>query len=68
MSFLGPGLLSPNRYVLDLSNDVLKIDFGHLAAKNQGSKLDVKKILISAKYNTDAPGAGRTADFFNLQL
>ena len=33
MSFHGIGFLAPNRYVMDLLNEVLNIDFGQGAAK-----------------------------------
>ena len=38
------GLLAPNRYSLDLSNEFLNIHFGQGFVKIQTSKLDVQKI------------------------
>ena len=38
---------TPNRYELDLSNEVLNIHFGQGAAKYQRAKLEVKKNKIA---------------------
>ena len=42
-SFLGLGLLAPNRYVMDLSNEVLYIDFGRGATKKSEVKVEGRK-------------------------
>ena len=42
-SFHGLGLLAPNKYEIDLSNEVLNIDFGHRAKKVPEVKVGVWK-------------------------
>ena len=44
MSYYGLGLLAPNRYVLDFSYEVLKIDFVQGAAKISKVKVGVCKV------------------------
>ena len=63
-------LWSPNRYEMDLSNVVLKINFGKEAAKIQEFKVGGQKnICRSAQFKPMHPGLAELADiFFNLQL
>ena len=55
---------------MDLSNEVLKVDFGQEAAKIQEVKVGgQKKIYRSAWSEPMHPGLAELADiFFNLQL
>ena len=46
--FHGLGLLATNRYVMDLSNEVLNVDFGQDAAKNVTWSLIFKIKVIAA--------------------
>ena len=58
-------LLAPNRYEVDLSNDVLKIDFGQGAAKIPRVKAGgQKKYLPSGRVRTHAVTVGRVGRYF----
>ena len=50
----GLGLLAPNRYVIDLSNEVLNIDFDQGAAKKSKVKVEGQKKNLPT---WPAPGA-----------
>ena len=54
MSCYGLGLLTPNRFVLDLLNEILNIDFGQRAAKVSKFKFGGRK-----KISTSSTGLGR---------
>ena len=53
MSCHGLGLLAPNRYEVDLSNEVLNIDFGQGAAKISKVKVRGQKKLLTARFESD---------------
>ena len=66
MSCHALGFLAPNRYEIELSNEVLNIHFGQRATKISEVKVrGPKKIADSAEFETDAltPRAA-LADFF----
>ena len=55
----GLGLQVPNRYELDLSNEVLKIQFGQGATKNiRGQVGGQKKLAHLARFDTDESTPG----------
>ena len=58
--------MAPNKYDIDLSNEVLKIDFGEGTAKKLKVKVEGRiKIADSAGFETDAPApGGEPVDFF----
>ena len=59
------GLCSTNRYEIDLSNEVLNIDFGQEAAKISEVKVGgQKKYLPSGRVRTRARGVGRVGRYF----
>ena len=65
MSFKRLGLLSLNRCEIDLSNEVLNIDFGQGAAKISEVKFGgQKKFLPISPARTRAPGIGCWQIFF----
>ena len=68
MSCHGFGLLAPNRYEVDFSNEVLNIDFGQGAAKLSEVKVGgQKEIADLAGFETEearTPGAA-LADFLS---
>ena len=58
-------LLAPNRYVLDLSNEVLNIDFDQGAAKISEVKVGVgKKYRPICLVRTRGPGVGQVGRYF----
>ena len=64
-SFKSLGLCPPNRYKIDLSNEVLNIDFGQGAAKIPGVKVGgQKKYLPSGRVRTHAVTVGRVGRYF----
>ena len=57
--------MSPKRYEIDLSNEVLNIDFGQRAAKIPEVKFGgQKKYLPISPARTRAPGVGRVGRYF----
>ena len=48
VSYHGLGLLAPNRYEVDLSNEVLNIDFSQGTAKISEVKVGLKKISANS--------------------
>ena len=58
-------LWSPNKYEIDLSNEILNNDLDQGAAKISRSKLDVKRnICRLAQFDTMHPGLAESADLF----
>ena len=65
MSYRGLGLLAPNRYEVDLSNEILNIDFDEGAAKISKVKVGgQKKYLPSGQVRTHAPAVDRVGRYF----
>ena len=64
------GLCPPNKYEVDLSNEVLNIDFGQGTAKISEVKVGGKKnICLSAWLKPERPGSAELADISpKLQL
>ena len=64
------GLQSPNRYEIDLLNEVLNINFGQEAANIPDVKVGVRKKNLPTRLTTGTRAqTGRSADiFFDLQL
>ena len=63
--FKSLGLWYPNRYEIDLSNEVLNIDFGQGAAKISEFKVGVwKKYLPISLVRAHAPGVSRVGRYF----
>ena len=61
----GLDFLAASRYVMDLSNEILNIDFGQGAAKISEVKVGgQKKSLPSGRVRTHAPGVGRAGRYF----
>ena len=59
------GLCSPNKYEIDLSNEVLNIDLGQGAAKTPEIKVGVRKrYLPIGLVRTYAPGVSRVGRYF----
>ena len=59
------GLLIPNRYEIDLSNEVLNIDFGQGAAKIPKVKVGVwKKYLPISLVRTHGPRVSQVGRYF----
>ena len=59
------GLLAPNGYEVDLSNEILNIDFGQGGAKISDVKVGGrKKYLPSSQVQTHAPAVGCVGRFF----
>ena len=57
--------MAPNRYELDLSNEVLIIHFGQGAVKISEVKVGgQKKYLPSGRVRTCAPAVGRVGRYF----
>ena len=64
-SFKSLRFCPPNRYEIDLSNEVLNIDFGQGAAKISEVKVGGrKKYLPSGRVRTRAPAVGRVGRYF----
>ena len=65
MSFKSLRLWSPNRYEIDLSNEVLNIDFGQRDAKIPKLKVGVwKKYLLIGRFEPMGPGVSRVGRYF----
>ena len=64
-SFKSLGLCPPNRYEIDLSNEVLNIDFGQGAAKIPEVQVGIQKKYL----RTHVPGVSRVVidDFFTIK-
>ena len=66
--FHGLGLLALNNEI-DLSNEVLNIDFGQGAAKISEVKVGgKKKYLLIGLVRTHAPGVSRVGRYFQTQI
>ena len=58
-------LCPPNKYEVDLSNEVLNIDFGQGAEKISEVKVGgLKKYLPSGRVQACAPAVGRVGRYF----
>ena len=64
-SFRNLGLWSPNRYEIDLSNEVVNIDFNQEAAKISEVKVGGrKKHLPISQVRAHSPGVSRVGRYF----